>query len=109
MYEPGDLVTVLLNGEAVTTQIDERGVQRFIQNDVIRHLVDTDVIDLNKLYIEVLTQKLNEWDYIEVCMSLGYSVSGFMEMFGEGSSWEDNGKEPLTLINPLWIGKETVH
>jgi len=109
MAQPGDSVFILLDGLPVETVIDEKGVQRFHQNDIVRHLVDTNVVDLNKLYIEVLTQKLDELDYIEFYMGLGYSVSGFYECFGPGSSWEDNGKRPLEIINPLWMDPETVH
>ncbi len=104
--EPGDFVCVLIDGEPYTTVIDDHGTQRFIQNDVIDHMFQIGMIDLTKVYIEVLTQKLDEVDYMRLHMSLGFSVSGFMEKFGPGGSWEDNGREPVTLINPLWIDEE---
>lgn len=102
MAEAGEKFFILVDGEPYLTEIDALGVQRFIQNDVIRHLVDSEAIDLNKLYIDVLTQKLDAEDYIHFYMSMGFSVSGFNEKFGPGGSWEDNGRPPVEIYNPLW-------
>ena len=110
MAEIGDIVTILVNGVAIETEIDDHGTQRFKQNDVIRFLVDSGKIDLNQLYIAVLTEKLDDWAYFEFYMALGYSVCGFYEVFGPSSSWEDNGREPVEILNPVWeTEEETVH
>lgn len=109
MAEPGDEIMILVDGVPIPTYIDDNGVQRFRQNEILCYMLDKGVFDLNKLYIEVLTQKLNEYDYMDFYMSLGYSVSGFNEIFGPGSSWEDNGQEPVQILNPMWLEPGTVH
>ena len=106
MAEPGERINILVDGEPVLTEIDENGVQRFIKNEVIEYLVNSGSIDLHKLYVYFLQNNLDEDSYIEFYMSLGVSVSNFEEKFGVGSSWEDNGKEPVEILNPLWLEDE---
>lgn len=103
MAEPGDKIYVIVDGEPVLTEIDDEGVQRFIKNEVIEHLVNSGSIDLHKLYIYFLQHNLDTDSYIEFYMSLGLSVCAFEEKFGIGSSWEDNGKKPIDILNPLWL------
>lgn len=71
-------------------------VQRFIQDPLLRGLVDINIINLNDLPILFKKYKICSWRrYAEFHMSLGYSVDGFADLFPyakiENPLWE-NGK-----------------
>lgn len=107
---PGDRVNILVNGEPVTTIIDDNGTQRFIENGVVRWLVDANVISLNDMCLAYHKDQFNLDDYMEFYMSLGYSVCGFEEIFGEGSGVADRSGAPVDILNPVWEREiETVH
>jgi hypothetical protein len=89
-----EIIKVKVNNIEYDTIIDKHGTQRFIENKVIRHLVDIKVIDLNKLVIDYFNNKFDQKSYAEFNMMLGYSVSGFSEL----SSFMD-----YEIINPLWV------
>lgn len=109
-YMPGDDVTILVDGMARLTFIDESGIQRFAVNGVVSHLISTSTIDMNKLFLAFQQEQFDAWDYQEFCMSTGYTVEAFNEMFGPGSTWESLGHPSVEIINPLWLmQKETVH
>ncbi len=111
--EPGDHINILVDGQPVTTEIDEHGTQRFLQNDVVCWLFSSGQISMHQLWIDFYTNseaEITDGAMMEFYMSLGYTVGGFDEMFGEGSSWESNGKDPIEILNPCWeLDKETVH
>jgi len=93
----GTIIKVRVNGKEYDTVIDENGTQRFIKNNLIRHLTDSKAVDLNKLCLDYQRGKFLEQEYAEFNMGLGYSVSGFCEI----SSFEDG-----TILNPLWGPEE---
>ena len=45
---------------------------------------------------------------MEFYMSLGYTICGFEEIFGEGSGIADETGEACEILNPVWE-RETVH
>lgn len=109
LFEPGDEFTILVDGAPVETYIDEYGTQRFRQNGVIDWLFRSGQVSLNQLWMDYYTN--SEADFsrealIEFYMALGYSICGFDEIFGPGSSFESNGGDPAEIINPLWLDKE---
>lgn len=71
-------------------------IQRFIEDPLIRQLVNLKILDLNSLHVLFTSKNLCSWRrYLEFKMSLGYSVCMLMELF------------PNTKFeNPLWE-KET--
>lgn len=107
MANPGEYIMILVDNMPVLTQIDEHGVQRFRKNSVIRHLVDSGMVDLNTLVLDFIAGKFSGVDYQEFYQGLGYSVCGFDELFGPGSAWVDNGNPPVKIFNPLWIDDAT--
>lgn len=88
----GDKITVIVGGVPYPTVI-ENGVQRFIRNNVISHLQDVGLIDLNKVAVEYKRGKFTQREYAEFNMSLGYSVCGFAELH----EFQD-----MEIENPLW-------
>ena len=100
---PGDEIFVLLDGEPFLTVIDDHGVQRFPQNDLLRYLVTSKIVDLNDLALAFHHDQFDADGYKAFYRDIGYSVSGYDEIFGPGSSWEDNGNEAVEIINPVWL------
>lgn len=73
-------------------------VQRFIEDPLIRGLVDLKIIDLNYLHELFVCKKIcSRRRYMEFKMSLGYSVAGFASLFPyakiENPVWEKRSKE----------------
>jgi hypothetical protein len=111
MANPGDKITIRVNGKPVETVIDEQGVQRFRQNSVLDYLFQEHMklfdssnpqdreraegygLDLNKLAVDYHKGKFTKDDYGEIMMMLGYSVSGFCDL-SAFQDWE--------IENPLW-------
>lgn len=93
MAEPGDKVMIRLDGFEYPTIIDDQGVQRFYKNEVVDHLFEAGRLDLNKLALEFRQGKFSLRHYAEFYMSLGYSVSGFMDL----SAFSE-----MKIENPLW-------
>lgn len=77
---PGQEVIVKIAGKEYKTVIDERGVQRFSKDPLLYHLVDSRMIDLNKLCIAYQEGKFSQEDYLRFYMSIGYSVDGFQDL-----------------------------
>ena len=55
---------------------DDRGVLRFRENAIVRHLLDHGGIDLNKLAL----LKFSQADREQFAQLIGYSVSGYHEL-----------------------------
>lgn len=110
---PGDRICILVDGSPAETIIDEHGTQRFLQNDVVRWLVDSGQISLNQVWLDFTTNRdcaITRESMIEFYMTLGYTICGFDEIFGSSSSWHDNGNEPVEIMNPVWeMEEETIH
>lgn len=100
---PGDEIYILVGGQPVLTVIDDHGTQRFPQSDILRYLVDSDLVNLNDLAIAFHHEQFDAESYQQFYMDIGYSVSGFEEIFGPSSAYADNGNEPVEIINPLWL------
>jgi hypothetical protein len=93
-FKPGDVIYVRVGGRRYKTIIDAHGVQRFKENGLLRHLVDTKVIDLNKLAVTYMMGKpFSRRHYAEFMMSIGYSVCGFAEL---------SNFQGMAIENPLW-------
>lgn len=56
--------------------IDEHGVRRFVQNDIVRHLIDNGSIDLNQL----ARMNFSDEDWSQLAQLIGYSVSGYGDL-----------------------------
>jgi hypothetical protein len=111
MANPGDTITIKVNGKSVATIIDDAGVQRFRTNSVLEHLFQEHMrlfdsrnpedrtraqgygLDLNKLALDYHRGKFTKEDYGEIMMMLGYSVSGFCDL---------NAFQDWEIENPLW-------
>ncbi len=85
------LIKIQVDGKDYNTIIDENGIQRFIKNAIICHLIETENIDLNLLSIDYQKGKFTDIEYMEFYMGMGYSVCGFSEIFHNAS-----------IENPLW-------
>ncbi len=107
---PGDQIIILVNGYPVDTIIDQHGVQRFIENGVIAWLLESGPLDLNAMRLAYYEDKFSLNDYMEFYMGIGYSVCGFLEVFGEGSGIADHCGAPVDILNPVWEREvETIH
>lgn len=93
-------IIILVNGQPVGTFIDEHGVQRFIPNGVITYMFENDQLDLNALCLAFHRDEFSLEDYQDFYQSIGYSVQGFLEVFGEGSAIADETDEPCVILNP---------
>lgn len=104
----GDEIFVRVENVPYKTIIDPFGVQRFITNTVLDYMFYHDhdgnrindldnkkqrMLDLNALSAAYQQGKFSKRDYGEFMMSLGYSVSGFSELW----AFQD-----WTIDNPLW-------
>ena len=89
-------IIVKVGGVEYPTVIDKHGVQRFVENSLFCHLVDSGQVDLNRLGIDYQHDKFSQREYAEFTMMLGYSVDGFAEL----SSFHD-----MEIENPLWEEK----
>ena len=98
-FKPGDEIIVKVGGLTYVTIIDAKGVQRFKENKLISHLIDTicpsDIMNL--LPHAFWGEKFSQREFAEFYMSIGYSVSGF----GELSFFED-----MDIENPLWENQD---
>jgi hypothetical protein len=107
---PGERICILVNGEPVDTVVDDRGTQRFIENEVTVWLFETGQLDLAALYYAFSQGVISLESYMEFYMSLGYTLGGFEEIFGEGSGVADITGYPCEILNPAWGREEvTVH
>lgn len=86
---------IKVNGMKYRTTFDSNNVQRFETNSVIKHLVDSGQVSLNRLRIDYLNNKFSYIDYMEFVMKTGYSVSGFADLFQDAD-----------IENPLWESKQ---
>ncbi len=67
--------------------VEVDGVWRFKQNKLIRYLVD-EIVDLNRMKIEFHNRKFSLDEYMQFYMDMGYSLSGFYEIFGQSEAEE---------------------
>lgn len=98
-------IKVKIGRKEYDTYIDKNGVQRFIENKVVRYLVDEGIIDLNKLRMDFHDKKFPTIDYLEFYMLMGYSVCGFSELSVCGFS-ELSPFYGYQIKNPLWEDKK---
>jgi len=61
--------------------IDEEGVQRFPQNGLHKHLVDTNQVDLDRLGSDFQEGKFTLEEYAGFYRGIGYSVCSYMDIF----------------------------
>lgn len=93
--KPGDVVWIKVNGVRRKTIIDARGVQRFPVNTAAEWLAERADLDLLTLWAqdcapEVANQRRR--DLQRVYMQIGYSVSGFCDLFPRAK-----------IENPVWV------
>ena len=93
-------VTVKIGEKEFQTFLDERGVQRFCGNSVIRRLMDSPVLSdsmgalsLNTLSVDFHNGMFSTEDWLDFMTSFGYSVDGLM-------GWSEF--QHLPIENPLW-------
>jgi hypothetical protein len=79
---------IKVNGMKYRTTFDINNVQRFETNSVIKYLVDSGQVNLNKLRIDYLNGKFSYIDYMEFVMQTGYSVSGFADLFQDAIGYK---------------------
>jgi hypothetical protein len=99
----GQKIEVLVGGRPYQTEIDEHGVQRFIENPshfLVQQIpkvwckhMGGEIDDMNTMRIRYIDGEFNQRDYAEMHMAIGYSVSGFCEL----SPFED-----MEVLNPIW-------
>ena len=107
---PGEHICVLVDGQPVETVIDKHGAQRFMENEVVVWLLDTGQLDLNKMAMAFHEGHFSLGAYMEFYMSIGYTVCGFEEIFGEGSGVADTTGQAVEILNPVWDRENvTVH
>ncbi len=102
------IVTVLVNGEPVETYVDEHGVQRFVPNGVITYLFENDQLDMNEIFKAFTKDEFTLEAYQEFYQGMGFSLSGFEEIFGMGSGIADDTEEPCVILNPIEIHGKTI-
>lgn len=59
------------------------GTYRFRADSLVRWLVDSKRIDLNQMCIDFQRGRFTLDDYMRFYRGLGYSLCGFIEIFGE--------------------------
>ena len=101
MDDETKIITILVNGDAVETYIDEYGVQRFIPCGVVDYMFLNDQIDMNQLFKAFMADEFTLEEYQSFYQDLGFSVGGFEEVFGAGSGVADETGEPCVILNPL--------
>ncbi|MFA6251664.1 MAG: hypothetical protein WC603_03500 [Candidatus Paceibacterota bacterium] len=72
--KPGTKIMVMVLGRELETIIDENKTQRFISNELLYHLVDIGVIDVNQIERKFIDKKITRDDIILFYIGLGYSV-----------------------------------
>jgi hypothetical protein len=89
---PGDIITIKVEGVEYETYIDPNGTQRFHENPghPILQLVPIITVpspygpyetrDLNALRLKYANKEFSQREYAEANMALGYSLSGFGEL-----------------------------
>lgn len=104
-----DIIMVKINGREFRTQLDSRGVQRFVTNPVVKRLMDKigDAYDklgyrqfealglygMNEIGMDFHLGLYTVDDMLDFLTQTGYSVSGMLGL----SYFED-----VTVENPLW-------
>ena len=109
-YEVGDHIAILVDGSPVETVIDELGTQRFLQNSVIDWLFKSGQLDINRLWVDFYITpecEVTRNGLIEIYQALGYSVCGFEEVWGFGSSYHSNTGDYVEILNPLDIKEKS--
>lgn len=84
---------ITVNGRLYATVYDNEGVQRYPENKLFVHLVDSGRVDLNELARDYLEGRFPQEEYLHFLMGLGYSVSGLCDL---------NWFEDLEIDNPSW-------
>jgi hypothetical protein len=96
----GDYIKIKVDGTERITYIDYEGIQRFPENKLLRHLVNSGQISLSRLANDYEKGEFSLDELKVFYMRIGYSVNGFDEIFGI------NGNLPKKLQakieNPLW-------
>lgn len=59
--------------------LDEQGVARFVENEIVRHILDHGGIDLNELAMSFHAAEHRE-DFEQFAQLIGYSVCGFADL-----------------------------
>jgi len=101
MENDEETITILLNGVAIDTFIDDHGVQRFIPNAVLHHLWENDQVNMNQLFKAFTAGEFTLDAYQEFYCMMGFSVGGFEEVFGAGSGIANETGDPCIILNPL--------
>jgi hypothetical protein len=89
-----DIIMVRFGRKWYSTKLDGKGVQRFIENKENVAALEKGEIDLNSISINVECKNkdsLTKQQFLELRMSLGYSVCGLAECY-----------PGYKIINPLW-------
>jgi len=91
----GTVVKVKIGGKEYDTVIDKsrKAIQVFRTNALIRHLLDSGQITMDRLNADYAEGKFSQKEYLHFYMGLGYSVCGISEL-----SFFEN----LEIENPLW-------
>lgn len=84
-------IVVTINGLEYDTYIDERGIQCFPLNRVVSWLVRIPESKINKIWDMANAGLFDKEELMELYILIGYSVSGFSEMFPDAK-----------IENPLW-------
>ena len=103
-FEPGEEITVYLAGKPYETVIDEKGVQRFKGNRIIKDFVDKsvdlhtsqaeNVFSLHEVAVKYAHSEYTFEEMLELYTNIGYSVSGFSDI---------SIFEHLDIFNPAWL------
>lgn len=62
-------------------------VIRFKENKIIKYLCDVNKLDLNELAVQYANKMIPLEDYMQIYRMLGYSLCGFVEVFGH--KWDE--------------------
>ena len=93
-------IPVKIAGKEYQTFLDERGVQRFCGNSVIKRIMSSPTVSnshgelsLNTLVVDYQNGMFSSEDWLDFMTSFGYSVSGLL-------GWTEF--QHLPVENPLW-------
>jgi len=89
--KPGDEIIIEINGKSIITTIDKNGTQRLPEDDLLRELIDSELLSLNKLATYVCAGRFPEDLKRKIYQNIGYSVCGYSEVFTNDE-----------ISNPLW-------
>lgn len=93
------IVRIKINEIEVETMVDENGIQRFVGNALIQHLIKGNQINLDIVELDFKKGVVSLQDFMELIIWAGTPITRFNELFGKDSEYGKDFK--IHVENPL--------